>query len=724
MPLGNGRLGINLWVEPDGSLNLYLSHADAWSQHNRLLKLGHIRATIWPALAVPKPGEHFAQYLDLLHGCITIAIGHPCKKDPRVHYHVWVDANNDAVHIEADANFPCQLLVTNEQLRKTDREVTGRDLAQSIYGYNKNLGPAIEPADVTVAAPPIPADAIAWYHRNETSMFADNLKHQGLGDLVGKIHDPLLHRTFGCIASGPGLVRITPTQIWSSGLRESHGCRIAALVTQTETAAKFVEQLAAISPTPRNSAIYAHRQWWHDFWDRSYIVVTAADPTDAKAAAEAATVTRGYLLQRFIAACAGRGQFPIKFNGSIFTADWVFPDKPDMNSLNADFRHWGGPYWFQNTRLAYWPMLASGDFEMMLPFFRMYLAQMPLLLARTQTYFAHGGIFSLETCHSWGTYADENYGLDRAGKHPSHCDNQYIRWHWSSGLELAAMILDYFDHTGDAALLNEAVPFIRGAILFYSLHYPRDGAGKLRIEPAQALETWWDVTNPTPEIAGLMHVIDTLLGMPNSETLFSSEDREAWRRFRAELPAIPIGEVNGERAVLPAAEIRDAKRNCESPDLYALFPFPVATLGTPLAAEGKAAYVNRSIKNNQGWGQDPIDAARVGLADDAADQLVARFSSSFPGSRFPAFWGPNFDWIPDQDHGGVGMMALQNMLLLNLPDRTLLLPAWPKRWNAEFRLRGPRGVVIVGTVRDGRLSSLHVSPSGVLTIEVVGGRET
>lgn len=33
------------------------------------------------------------------------------------------------------------------------------------------------------------------------------------------------------------------------------------------------------------------------------------------------------------------------------------------------------------------------------------------------------------------------------------------------------------------------------------------------------------------------------------------------------------------------------------------------------------------------------------------------------GSRFPAFWGPNSDWIPDQDHGSVAAIALQRMLL-------------------------------------------------------------
>lgn len=42
-------------------------------------------------------------------------------------------------------------------------------------------------------------------------------------------------------------------------------------------------------------------------------------------------------------------------------------------TYNADYRRWGGPYWFQNTRLIYWPMLASGDYEFMKPLFKMYM---------------------------------------------------------------------------------------------------------------------------------------------------------------------------------------------------------------------------------------------------------------------------------------------------------------------------------------------------------------
>lgn len=80
----------------------------------------------------------------------------------------------------------------------------------------------------------------------------------------------------------------------------------------------------------------------------SYIIVSSEDTTQHAATA---TVTRGYALQRYMLACAGRGAYPIKFNGSLFTVDTY--DRPGpAGGLDADFRRWGGPYWFQKTHAS------------------------------------------------------------------------------------------------------------------------------------------------------------------------------------------------------------------------------------------------------------------------------------------------------------------------------------------------------------------------------------
>jgi hypothetical protein len=110
---------------------------------------------------------------------------------------------------------------------------------------------------------------------------------------------------------------------------------------------------------------------------------------------------------------------PRNFNGSIFTVDKQPSASPDTEEGNPDWRCWGGPYWFQNTRLCYWPMLASGDFEMMEPWFRMYREPLPLSTARMEAIYQFKEAASfLETMHFWGMPDNKDYGWGHPGPEP------------------------------------------------------------------------------------------------------------------------------------------------------------------------------------------------------------------------------------------------------------------------------------------------------------------
>ena len=152
-----------------------------------------------------------------------------------------------------------------------------------------------------------------------------------------------------------------------------------------------------------------------EFWDRSWIFVTGDD--------DARRVTEGYALQRFVSACAGRGAYPIKFNGSIFTMDIGSSARTsracrEETLLSADERDWGGQYWFQNTRPMYWPMLQSGDFDMMRPLFRMYQDQLPGNAKAVHAFYGHDGAYFAETNPFWGSLPNIKPG--EAGNYTKH----------------------------------------------------------------------------------------------------------------------------------------------------------------------------------------------------------------------------------------------------------------------------------------------------------------
>jgi len=118
----------------------------------------------------------------------------------------------------------------------------------------------------------------------------------------------------------------------------------------------------------------------------------------------------------------------------------------------------------------------------------------------------------------------------------------------------------------------------------------------------------------------------------------------------------------------------------------------------------------RNNKDYRGWQQDAIQAAMVGKTEDAAKMVTDNFTTHHEGSRFPAFWGPNYDWIPDQDHGSVNMRALQNMLIQAEGDKILLFPAWPASWNVDFKVHAPKNTTVEGRFRNGKIEELNVFP--------------
>lgn len=431
---------------------------------------------------------------------------------------------------------------------------------------------------------------------------------------------------------------------------------------------------------------------------------------------EGLAVSRGYALQRFLNACAGRGRYPIKFNGSIFTVP--FPGAPG----DGDYRRWGPGYWWQNTRLPYLNMCASGDYDLMQPLFRMYAEDLlPLCKYRTKHYLGHGGAYLPECIYFWGDMFSETYGWQPCDQREDKLQaSGWHKWEWVSGPELAFMLLDYYEHTQDEAFLRDRVlPFAGEILTFFDQHYQTGDDGKLVMHPAQALETWWDCTNPMPELAGLRAVTDRLLALP--ATLTTDAQRTAWRALQAKLPELPTCEADDVQMLAAATQFAH-KSNIENPELYAVFPFRLCSFDKPNVDLGIQALKHRTDRGNFGWRQDDVFMAYLGLAEEARENVVGRGRRKDANSRFPAFWGPNYDWVPDQDHGGILMKALQAMLL-QTDGRTLyLLPAWPAEWDAKFKLHAPYRTTVEGEVKGGKLTRLIVTPESRRADVVICGQ--
>jgi alpha-L-fucosidase 2 len=516
---------------------------------------------------------------------------------------------------------------------------------------------------------------------------------------------------------GPGLVMIDGRTLKSSD--SSRSCRLDcyALTQQADTPeiwqVALNKEIESVDAIKIKSAWRAHQQWWAEFWNRSWMHVSGT--------ADAAKVSQSYALQRYMTACAGRGAQPIKFNGSLFTVGHDLEEGTSSSESNhdPDYRAWGNSFWNQNTRLVYWPLIATGDNDLIAPWFDMYVQALPLARDRTQLYFHHDGGAFIETMYFWGLPNVNDFGWNNQGP---ELQSEWMRYHVQGGLEVLEQMLDSYDCVQDADFAkNTLLPMADATITYYDQHWKRDLAGKIHMEPAQAIETYQQsASNPTPDVAGLMSVLPRLLSLPPGLT--GEAQQNLWAKVLKDLPPLPKGttakgklppkgqgDPDGKRVILPAQRF-DVPKNHENPELYAVFPYPLYGAGKPDLALARNTYAARLFPFAKCWGQDGIQAALLGLTDEAKQVVVQEFTS-YGDQQFKWFWSKNSDWIPDMDNGGAGMMTLQLMLMQCNGKRIQLLPAWPDDWAADFKLHAPYQTTVEGHVEHGKVTRLKVVPA-------------
>jgi hypothetical protein len=98
----------------------------------------------------------------------------------------------------------------------------------------------------------------------------------------------------------------------------------------------------------------------------------------------------------------------------------------------------------------------------------------------------------------------------------------------------------------------------------------------------------------------------------------------------------------------------------------------------------------------------------MGLIEEAQKITIQKMENS--QRRFPTFWGPGHDWVPDHNWGGSGMIGLQEMLLQTDNSKIYLFPAWPKNWDVDFKLHATGNTTIEGILKNGKVVLLKVTP--------------
>lgn len=714
MPVGGGNLQLNTWSE-QGDVLFYMGSTDSYMDNSTMLgKLGRVRLTF-----SPDPFKHsFKQELRL--------------KESEV---VFTGDNGFQLTLSADVFHP---VINVEMVSETPVHIQS---SYETWKLNSEFTANNE---------------ILFYYRNpsENKKLEKDIKDQKLESIRNYINDPIANLTSGGYMFASGLIHAktdsgvymkTPykaMQLKSPEPMKQMSMQVAIRINQDISLEEWKTNLYASGKEAyknRTENKAKSKAWWSNFWERSYIHINPQ--TDVKTASNADVKTdsvaaawqvgRNYQLFRYMLGCTAGSKHPALFNGGIFNYDSSYGAPENRMWQDCEFMA-------QNQRLVYWPLLKSGDFDLMQPALNMYNQLLPLQKARAKMYWNIEGAAYPEALTIYGlqgVYIDPEIMTDCFGRCPNRQRTEYghsgfihLEYHYTSMLDFAYMALEYARFGGGS--LKEQLPFIESSVRFYDNYYQiknqeRTGMNltnnKLVLYPSSALELYAGAKNPTDVVAGLRALTQGVLSFSELEP----EKKVYFSELQNRLPEIPVADKDGHKVFPPAEswELEGDQANMEFPQLYTLFPFESYTFGDPELETAKNTWLYNSKaapqKNYICWFQGGIYTAHLGLTDEAKQYTLKKFlhplgkgcNENVQANRFPAFWSnPGFCHTPDIDHGGAAMVGLQDMLMQTKGVKIYLLPAWPDDWNCNFKLHAPYNTIVEGSVENGEIKTLRVTP--------------
>lgn len=705
MPVGGGDIGGNVWVE-DNQIFLYLQQSGWFDENNSLLKAGRLRMRI-----EPNPLEQdFKQELLLEEGCVKIsALGFELL--------LWADIKKPVVHMEYKSTIPRDIQVDYETWRFENREVDNcsYELFQCKEMFFYPLENPVFYQDKITAE----EKQLFFCHQNDSHALSitKEFNDQGLGKYCDSVYNPQENLICGGMLRGTnlffagtkeGMYQDTLFKAYSYQTRNRRCTGSVCIALSSQKADKDtelrdkLENLLNQAEYNRDSDKKFQLQWWQDYFAKSFI---QGNPKQEKYA----DIFRNYQLFRYMLGCNYYGFWPTKFNGGLFTFDPSLggksPWSDDTLRYTPDYRLWGGgSHTIQNQRLLYWPMLKTGDAEVMKQHFDFFVRTLDTAKIRCRENFHIEGAMYPEQVGTYGLCC----GCDNEWGNRTGLPTAQIKYHFSNSLETALMILEYYRFTGND--ISKYMEFIKNIILFYHHFYSQnDTKGKMVIYPGNALETYHVVKNPIDAIAGLHTVVGRMLQLP--EKYLSAEEKEKFRHIQKRIPEIKVRKKEGH-TIIAYADHPSMIHNCEIPELYTVFPYGQFGLGKEhleLAIDtARYAWETEEQLSHVSWHPTGIQYARLGMQKECEEFLMKKMGSG--DFRFPAFWGPGHDWTPDHNWGGSGMIQLQEMLLQTEGNEIRILPCWNPDIDVHFKLSAPYGTIVECSYQAGSIKELKVTP--------------
>ena len=496
--------------------------------------------------------------------------------------------------------------------------------------------------------------------------------------------------------------------------------------------------------TAASTLLSTQSSWWNSYWANAGLIEANSSDGSAQYMENLRTM---YLYAE--AASMHSGDYPGSQAG---VADMFAYDKDQQDWYPAG-------YWLWNLRGQIAANLSSGNFNLNLPIFSMYLNDLTSIKAWTTAQM--GGLT--------GACVPETMRFNGNGYYNGGSNSQnascaiasspsYNAEDITSGAELALWIWQQYEDTGSTSFLQTYYPLMEQAAEFL-LAYQKLGSDGYLHAVANAHETQWAVQDPTTDLAADQALFPavvsaaTLLNTDSSlvASLKTAEGEiEPYARTDAAthdqlLNAQPTSasatasvDAGGTDVIADSYQPSATLRNGENIGLEPVWPYGVigdstTVNGDNLTALADRTYNSRPNVNNPDWSFDAVDAARLDMPSQVSTDLVA-ITESYQ-SYISGLGNLSSGTVGDEpyiEQSSTVATAMNEALATDYDGTLRIAPAWPSGWDAagtvyiqggskvDVQIEG--GVITTAAIQAGTTSTMTVrNPWPGQQAEVVNG---
>jgi len=496
--------------------------------------------------------------------------------------------------------------------------------------------------------------------------------------------------------------------------------------------------------TATSSLLSTQSSWWNGYWANTGLVEMNSSDGTAQYMENLRTI---YLYSE--AASMHSGDYPGSQAGVA-----------DMFAYDEDQQDWyPAGYWLWNLRGQIATNLSSGNFNLNLPIFGMYLGDLPAIESWTS---AQMGGLSGACVPETMRFNGNGYYNGGSNSQNASCalasSPSYNAENITSGAEIALWIWQQYEDTGSMSFLKQYYPVMEQTAEFL-LAYQKLGSDGFLHAVANAHETQWAVQDPTTDLAADQALFPatvsaaTLLNTDSSlvsQLKTAESEIEPYARTDAatkqqllnpqptSAAAAASADAAGNDVIADSYQPSATLRNSENIGLEPVWPWGVigdntVVNGDNLTALASRTYSSRPNVNVNDWSYDAVDAARLDLSSQVSSDLVANVEK-YQGyiSGLSSFTGDTPGDEPYIEQSSNVATAIDEALATDYDGTLRIAPAWPSGWDAagtvyiqggskvDVQVEG--GVIATAAIQAGTTETMNVrNPWPGQQAEVVNG---